>query len=88
MRRTLAALLFVAAAPLFAQEEKPQPATMGFEEYDPKSTLVVPQNPRTKAKFPFIDVHTASTGARSRTEGAVSRARGAGEPPRDLSSRA
>jgi len=57
MRRVFAALLFVAAAPLFAQEEKPQPATMGFEEYDPKSTLVVPQNPRTKAKFPFIDVH-------------------------------
>lgn len=57
MRRAIAALLFVAAGPLFAQEEKPQPATMGFEEYDPKSTLVVPQNPRTKAKFPFIDVH-------------------------------
>ena len=57
MRRVVAALLFVAAAPLLAQDEKPQPATMGFEEYDPKSTLVVPQNPRTKAKFPFIDVH-------------------------------
>lgn len=57
MRRAIAALLFVAAAPLLAQEEKPQPATMGFEEYDPKSTLVVPQNPRKKAKFPFIDVH-------------------------------
>jgi len=40
-----------------AQEEKPQPAVMNFEEYEPKSTLVVPQHPRTKAKFPFIDVH-------------------------------
>ena len=30
---------------------------MSFEEYDPKSTLVVAQNPRTRAKFPFIDVH-------------------------------
>jgi uncharacterized protein len=28
-----------------------------FEEYDPKSTLVVPQNPKTRSKFPFIDVH-------------------------------
>jgi predicted TIM-barrel fold metal-dependent hydrolase len=30
---------------------------MTFEEYDPKSTLVVPEHPRTKAKYPFIDVH-------------------------------
>jgi uncharacterized protein len=28
-----------------------------FEEYDPKSTLVVDKNPKTRAKFPFIDVH-------------------------------
>lgn len=31
--------------------------TMSFEEYDPPSTLVVPENPLTRAKFPFIDVH-------------------------------
>ncbi len=31
--------------------------TLTFEEYSPKSTLVVPANPRTQAKFPFIDVH-------------------------------
>ncbi|WP_420322543.1 amidohydrolase family protein [Flagellimonas sp.] len=31
---------------------------MSFEEYDPKSTLVVPQNPVSKAKFTFIDVHS------------------------------
>lgn len=31
---------------------------MGFEEYNPKSTLVVPENPVTSAKFPFIDVHS------------------------------
>jgi predicted TIM-barrel fold metal-dependent hydrolase len=30
---------------------------MYFEEYDPPSSLVVPQHPLTKAKYPFIDVH-------------------------------
>jgi predicted TIM-barrel fold metal-dependent hydrolase len=57
--RRIAVALFCAVAPLLllAQEEKPQAATLTFEEYDPKSTLVVPEHPRTKAKFPFIDVH-------------------------------
>jgi predicted TIM-barrel fold metal-dependent hydrolase len=32
--------------------------TMTFEEYDPVSTLVVPGEKITKAKFPFIDVHS------------------------------
>ena len=32
--------------------------TLTFEEYDPPSTLVVPENPITRAKFPFIDVHS------------------------------
>lgn len=31
--------------------------TMDFEEYDPPSTLVVPEHIPTRAKFPFIDVH-------------------------------
>ena len=30
---------------------------MDFENYNPVSTLVVPQHPVHKAKFPFIDVH-------------------------------
>ena len=30
---------------------------LSFEEYNPTSTLVVPQNLVKKAKFPFIDVH-------------------------------
>lgn len=30
---------------------------MDWEKYDPPSTLVVPENPLTKAKYPFIDVH-------------------------------
>ena len=31
--------------------------TMSFEEYEPKSSLVVPEHLVTRAKFPFIDVH-------------------------------
>jgi len=31
---------------------------MSFEEYNPKSTLVVPENPVASAKFKFIDVHS------------------------------
>ncbi|TAI48791.1 amidohydrolase family protein [Flagellimonas allohymeniacidonis] len=31
---------------------------MSFEEYNPKSTLVVPENPVERAKFTFIDVHS------------------------------
>jgi predicted TIM-barrel fold metal-dependent hydrolase len=30
---------------------------MDFEEYDPPSSLVVPEHKLTRAKFPFIDVH-------------------------------
>jgi uncharacterized protein len=28
-----------------------------FEEYEPKSTLVTPQHPLKRSKFPFIDIH-------------------------------
>lgn len=31
--------------------------TMSFEEYEPHSTLVVPEHPVTRARYPFIDVH-------------------------------
>ncbi len=31
---------------------------MEFEEYDPTSTLVVPTTEITKAKFPFVDIHS------------------------------
>ncbi len=51
---------------LSAQEEVP---AMSFEEYEPKSTLVVPQTPVTRAKFPFIDVHSHQR--RTATEEAV-----------------
>lgn len=31
---------------------------MSFEEYNPPSTLVVPENIVTRAKFPFVDIHS------------------------------
>lgn len=34
-----------------------QPPKIDFESYNPPSTLVVPENPITRSKFPFIDVH-------------------------------
>lgn len=47
-------ILIIVALPLSAQEAD---TTMTFEEYDPVSTLVVPGEPITRAKYPFIDVH-------------------------------
>jgi predicted TIM-barrel fold metal-dependent hydrolase len=38
-------------------QEKPLDMKMDFEDYDPPSTLVVPEHKLTRAKFPFIDVH-------------------------------
>ncbi len=34
-----------------------QAQELSFEEYNPTSTLVVPENQILKAKFPFIDIH-------------------------------
>jgi predicted TIM-barrel fold metal-dependent hydrolase len=52
------ALLPVAAG----AQSRPEPVgdpklVMTIEEYEPKSTLKVPQNPVTRAKYPIIDVH-------------------------------
>jgi predicted TIM-barrel fold metal-dependent hydrolase len=38
-------------------QERPLDLKMDFEDYDPPSTLVVPEHKLTRAKFPFIDVH-------------------------------
>ncbi len=34
-----------------------QQQSISIEEYEPKSSLVVPQTPRNRARFPFIDIH-------------------------------
>lgn len=44
-------ILILSFSFIFAQE-------MGFEEYNPTSTLVVPEHPVDRAKFKFIDVHS------------------------------
>jgi uncharacterized protein len=49
--KPLAALFILAAGLLPGQ-------TMSVEEYEPRSTLVVPQHSLTRAKYPFIDVHS------------------------------
>ncbi len=42
---------------VIAQQEQPLDMKMDFEEYDPPSSLVVPEHRLKKAKFPFIDIH-------------------------------
>ncbi len=39
-------------------QENPDTLKLDWEEYDPPSTLVVPETHITSAKFPFIDVHS------------------------------
>jgi predicted TIM-barrel fold metal-dependent hydrolase len=50
----------LAAALLLARSGSAQTSsssTMSIEDYEPKSTLVVPQHPVPRARYPFIDVH-------------------------------
>ncbi len=49
--RLYALLLLAAPAALPAQ-------TITFEEYDPPSTLVVPEHPVTRARYPIVDIHS------------------------------
>lgn len=51
-------LLLLVPIALFAQRGEPLDIRMDFEAYDPPSSLVVPENPVVRAKFPFIDVHS------------------------------
>ena len=51
-------IFLISVAFTMAQNNPPniiQP--LGFEEYDPISTLKIPEHKLTKAKYPFIDVH-------------------------------
>ena len=53
MKKYLFALLIFNSSDCWSQTG----SRMDFENYNPPSTLVVPQHKLTKAKFPFIDVH-------------------------------
>lgn len=53
---TLMAAAMLAMSTMVGQTAAAQDA-MTIEEYDPKSTLVVPEHHVPRAKFPFIDVH-------------------------------
>jgi len=60
MLRTLTVLSLLFPLMLSAQN-RPEIDTslhMDFEEYDPPSTLVVPEHIVTEARFPFVDVHS------------------------------
>lgn len=48
----LGAVLLAMTLTVCAQQPK-----IDFESYDPPSTLVVPENPVTRSRFPFVDVH-------------------------------
>jgi predicted TIM-barrel fold metal-dependent hydrolase len=48
---------FIVSISFVSAQEKPLDMKMEFEDYDPPSSLVVPEHKLTKAKFPFIDVH-------------------------------
>ena len=56
-------LVTVLFLPLLAcGQEQPLDDRMDFENYDPPSTLVVPEHKLTRAKYPFIDVHNHQFG--------------------------
>jgi hypothetical protein len=53
MRKSILLLAFVCFLSLACRDKR-----MSIEEYAPQSTLNVPQHLLTRAKYPFIDVHT------------------------------
>ncbi len=57
----LLALSLITTSTIFGQRQRPQidsSLIMDFEKYNPVSTLVVPENPVTRAKFRFVDIHS------------------------------
>ena len=54
MRPLLPLTLPLIVLSAFAADSSP---TVSIEDYEPKSTLRVPEHKLTRAKFPFIDVH-------------------------------
>ena len=57
MKKLLYLLFLTITTLITAQEDSAEP-TMSFEEYNPTSTLVVPETIVKRAKFPFVDIHS------------------------------
>jgi uncharacterized protein len=55
-------LLFAAGLVLAQRQRAEAPPAIPLHEYQPKSTLVVPQHPTPRAKFPVIDIHSHQRG--------------------------
>ena len=55
---TMTKLAALALSALLALTGTALAQEMTFEEYEPKSTLVVPAHPTPRAKFPFVDAHS------------------------------
>lgn len=58
----------IPAALLLASAALAQTPSLTMEEYEPKSTLVVPGRPITRAKFPIIDVHNHQNGSMGKAQ--------------------
>ena len=58
---TLFFLAMITSMLAYAQEQ-PLKMKMDFEDYDPPSTLVVPEHHITRARFPFVDIHNHQFG--------------------------
>ena len=73
MKKLLLLLFFVPMMAACAQESSTEggQVDMTVEEFEPKSTLVVDENIVTRAKFPFVDVHSHWFRAPSMTQGAI-----------------
>jgi len=65
-------LLALLLVPSFVQAQDGEAAgeepTMSFEEYEPRSTLVVPEHPVERSRFPFVDVHSHQRASRMSPE--------------------
>lgn len=57
-RRFWHVIILMAIGYTVAQAQEGPQAPLGFEEYDPVSTLKVDEHILTRAKFPFIDIHS------------------------------
>ena len=57
IRRTTALLAAVALAPAGGAADPLAAQDVTIVDYEPRNTLVVPENPLTRARFPFVDIH-------------------------------